>query len=241
MYRAEDSYFWFVAKDRLLCDLLRRESKSSKNHRVADIGCGTGGLCARVSEWTKPVAIDSDATALKFCRRRNLNSLMQAQVENLPLESDSFDALIASDVIEHLDDDAAAVEEMYRAVSPGGAVILTVPAMPRLWGPHDLALGHKRRYTRKLLKRLLCDAGFNKVRIFSFMSTITPLIATVRLIEKYFKTAKPQETISYELPAFINSLLLVLLDFERFLARNGIDLFIGATLVAVAHKGTNLE
>ncbi len=237
MYRAEDRYFWFVAKHRLLSDLFRRELKSPSGLRMVDIGCGTGGFLANASDWVTAVGVDVDSVALKFCRRRDLRLLIRGEINFAPLAADSFDAAVASDLIEHLDDDAAAVRELYRVIAPGGVAILTVPAMPWLWGPHDVALGHKRRYNRRMLGRLLYDAGFCDIKLFSYMSAPTPIIAAVRIIQKFSKSGEAPETISYQLPGFINRLLLALLDTERLLVLRGFDFFIGTTLVAVARKG----
>ena len=236
MYRAEDRHFWFVAKHRLLNDLLLRESKSPEKPRILDAGCGTGSLLASVSDYSIGVGIDPDAIAIEFCRKRGLKLLVRGVIENLGLASGSFDVVLSSDVIEHLDKDVEAVKELYRVLAPGGSAILTVPAIPWLWSSHDLALGHKRRYTRRLLKQVLFEAGFKEIKVVSFMSATAPMVILVRLFRKLMRVSNAGETMTYDIPELVNHLLLWVLDIERKLVIGGFDLFMGTTLVAIARK-----
>ena len=236
MYRAEDRHFWFVAKRRLLNDLLLHELNSMGKPRILDVGCGTGSLLASLSGYSTGVGIDPDAIAMEFCRRRGLKLLARGVIENLGLASDSFDAVLSSDVIEHLDNDLAAVKEIYRVLAPEGFAIITVPAIPWLWSSHDLALGHKRRYTRRSLKRLLFDAGFKEIKVVSFMSATAPMVILVRLFRKLAGISNSGETMTYDIPYPVNRLLLWVLDIERRLVIGGFDLFIGTTLVAIVRK-----
>lgn len=236
MYFAEGTYFWFVAKHRLLNDLLRRRLRGERP-KVLDAGCGTGGLLSILTNWSEPVGIDLDAGAVEFCRRRGLSRVARGDTGRIPFASGSFDGVVSSDVIEHLEDDRAAIDELYRVMVTGGFLIVTVPGMPRLWSSHDVTLGHKRRYGRGQLEKLLLDAGFDRVKVFSYTSFVAPLVIPLRLIGKIFKKGEGGSSVDYGINPAANKLLLKLLDIERFFVLGGADFRIGTTLVGVARKG----
>jgi len=236
MYSAEGSFFWFVAKRGLIDDLLKR-SVGKERPRVLDAGCGTGGLLAALNGWSEAVGVDPAAEAVRFCRQRGLLRVARARVERMPFASGIFDGVVASDVIEHLEDDRAAVCELHRVLAVGGVLLVTVPGISWLWSPHDVALGHERRYARGRLKKLLVSAGFDEVRIFTYMNFIAPLVIPLRLMQKLLRKEKAPDSADYGMNPAANRFLLKLLEIERFLVVRGADFRIGTTIVGVARKG----
>ena len=115
-----------------------------------------------------------------FTRGADPSRFVRARAEALPFAAGSFDAVCAFDVLEHLDDDAGALREMARVAAPGGALVITVPAMPSLWGPHDVVNRHRRRYTRRSLRDAFARAGLPGARIHYFNTLLFPPIAAVR-------------------------------------------------------------
>ena len=89
--------------------------------------------------------------AAAAARARGIGEVVEGYMESLPFEDSSFDFATSLDVIEHLDDDVAGLRELRRVVRPGGSVVVTVPAYPGLFGPHDVANEHRRRYLRRTL------------------------------------------------------------------------------------------
>src|SRR5207244_4418501 len=77
----------------------------------------------------------------------------------LPLAPAAFDVVLALDVLEHLDDDATALAEAARLLKPGATLVVTVPALPSLWGAQDVVSHHRRRYTKRTLRALFARAG----------------------------------------------------------------------------------
>ena len=116
MYRLEDTYWWFVARHRLieaiLTQLYGKNGKNSKNDGseriLLDVGCGTGAMSARLTRFGKVVSADFSDQALQFSRRRGLTNLVGADAMKLPFASNQFDTIIAMDMLEHLPDDSAA-------------------------------------------------------------------------------------------------------------------------------------
>ena len=81
--------------------------------------------------------------------------MLRGDATRLPLAPGSLDLVVAFDVLEHIEDDKAAATGVFEALRPGGTFLVAVPADPRLWSAHDVAVGHVRRYTRPELLDLL--------------------------------------------------------------------------------------
>jgi SAM-dependent methyltransferase len=82
-------------------------------------------------------------------------SVVGALITSLPFADASFDLVCALDIVEHVDDDAAALEELSRVARPGAAVLLSVPLHPELWNAFDDFVGHRRRYRPEALAETL--------------------------------------------------------------------------------------
>jgi len=127
--------------------------------RVLEIGCGTGNFTSHLLDRELVVALDHEPQMLERLRERfpdapNLRAaLAEAEDEEsvTQLANLDLDSCVCLNVLEHVRNDAAALRAMARAVRPGGAIVLIVPAFPSLYGPVDRKLGHFRRYTRDSL------------------------------------------------------------------------------------------
>ncbi len=158
--RMEQNHFWFAARRRLVAHLLRRAAVSP-SHSVLDLGVGGGLFCQLLAQsGYRMTALDFLPAGLRRLHHDAPSvQLVQSSAESLGLRDASFDAALALDVLEHIDDHAATAE-LFRVLRPGGCLILTVPAFPALWSFRDTAAGHRRRYRRQSLVQLLAAAGF---------------------------------------------------------------------------------
>ena len=232
MYELEDHYWWFVARRRLAIKLLKKEMKTERP-RVLDLGCGTGVISRDLAEWANPVSLDMSELALAFSKKRGLKELVQARGEHLPVRTDSIDAILALDIFEHIEDDRAAFREAYRVLKPGGVLVLSVPAFKALWGPHDIALMHFRRYTRPLMRSRLKQVGFAIKQLSYSVFFLFPVVVAVRIIEKR-RTGEAKASLPRVSRSF-NKNLVKLQDIEASLI-SGISLPWGSSVIAVAKK-----
>jgi len=154
MYEVETEHWWFAGK-RVLFKRLLRERLAASGLRILDIGCGTGAVAVDFGRYGWLCASDRSVDALAFARSRGATTVTASDAAILPFRSESFDLVLAFDIIEHVDDDDAMVAELARVLRPGGAVAIHVPAWPSLWSRHDEVLEHRRRYTRRSLTSLL--------------------------------------------------------------------------------------
>ena len=148
-------------RERLLLELFL---SAAPGRRVLDAGAGQGSMASRLERLGYEVtSVDSSAAAVEVLRERLRGEVQQAKVTELPFADASFDGAVLGEVLEHVEDDAAALVEVARVLRPGGVVALSVPANPSLFGPSDEWAGHLRRYTRPALLEA-CAAGGLTVR-----------------------------------------------------------------------------
>jgi SAM-dependent methyltransferase len=144
--------------------------------RVIDAGCGIGNFTARILDRELVVAVDHDAEAIRRLAARrhgpNLRTVTAdiAAPEFRELARFGADSCVCLNVLEHIEDDRAALSNMAAVVRPGGTVVLLVPAFPALYGPVDRNLGHYRRYRRGDIRKLAAAAGLQVRRSHYFNS-----------------------------------------------------------------------
>ena len=129
---------------------------------VLDVGSGAGRLVARLAlRGFAAVGLEpsADFVAHAVARAPAGARFLQGEAAHLPFADGAFAAVVAGEVLEHLDDDAGALAEMARVLAPGGWCLLTVPADPALWDASDDWAGHRRRYMPEGLGALVTGAG----------------------------------------------------------------------------------
>jgi SAM-dependent methyltransferase len=139
---------------------------------VLEIGCGRGGFAARLAQRYNYLGLEPDRESWAQAGAR-LGAIGRGEVRNEPAEalrSREFDLVCAFEVLEHLEDDAAALARWASLVRPGGWLLLSVPAHQHRFGPWDEFVGHYRRYDRDAITALLTGAGFGEVsaRLYGF-------------------------------------------------------------------------
>jgi SAM-dependent methyltransferase len=118
--------------------------------------------------------------------------LLQFDLVKCPLPDDSVDVAVLLNVLEHIEDDAAAVRQLYRIVKPGGAVVMEVPAGPHLYDVYDKVLMHFRRYQLSGLRRLLEGSGFTVAHASSLGAFLYPAFRYVKKRNRRYLEA-PEE------------------------------------------------
>jgi SAM-dependent methyltransferase len=233
MFHLEDRYWWFVARRRMAIGLLRQAAPNCEY--VLDLGCGTGVVSRELNEFSKAISLDMSERALEYCRQRGLTMCVRGDGARLPLRSESVSAVLGLDIFEHIEDDDSAFREAHRILRPGGVVVLSVPAFRALWGPHDIALHHFRRYTARQAAAKLRAAGFEVEKVGYSVFFLFPLVVVSRILEKA-KRGEARASLP-RVSASLNKMLVGLQALEtKIILSPGGRLPWGSSVVAVARK-----
>ena len=175
--RVEREHWFYRGKRDLVRHWVERLAPLRADDLLVDIGAGTGQLLAEVAPTCRALGIEAHPQGLAIAATKPV-ALVQATIEALPIASDAAAVVTALDVIEHVDDDAAALAELTRITRPGGLIVLHVPAFQLLWSDWDVALGHHRRYTRPALLALVARTPL-RVRHCAYVNTAAflPILA----------------------------------------------------------------
>lgn len=234
--KLEERNFWFRARNRLIVWALQRHAPAFTD--FLEVGCGTGyvlqGIAAAFPQ-ARLCATEAQTEGLRFAAARVPRAtFLQMDARRMPFDRE-FDAIGAFDVIEHIAEDEAVLAQLHRALRPGGSLLLTVPQHPFLWSEYDVRAHHVRRYTADELRQKLARAGYEIVKMTSFVSVLLPLMMLSRLIRRPV-AADYDPLAELRIGAVANALLERTLDAERLLIRAGITLPFGGSLLAVARR-----
>ncbi|GFE58401.1 bifunctional 2-polyprenyl-6-hydroxyphenol methylase/3-demethylubiquinol 3-O-methyltransferase UbiG [Geobacter sp. AOG1] len=231
MHRLEENHWWFQGKKLLVTSFLDQAGVQAGNY--LDIGCGTGMFLKEFARFGTGFGIDVSEQALHYCRDKGKANLIKASGDKLPFRGGAFSFVSLLDVVEHSQDDLGVLREAFRVCKPGGTVIVTVPAFSFLWGSHDMAHHHVRRYKRADLARLGENAGFVLERIsYTNFFIFLPL-----LLRRLSSRGKPASTESdlRETPGWLNRLLFSLYKIESMYLKKA-HLPWGVSLLMVLKK-----
>jgi len=168
--RGEPSYVWRAGQERRLEMIIRAAGERLKG-RILENGCGVGMYVEHLSPF------GGEVTGLEYDFERaveahaNSSLIVNAAGESLPLSSETFDLVLSHEVLEHVQDDRAAVCEMVRALNPGGRAIIFVPNRGYPFETHGIYWKGKYYFGNKLfvnyLPRVLRDKLAPHVRVYS--------------------------------------------------------------------------
>jgi SAM-dependent methyltransferase len=170
----------------------RRARAALRRHVLADhrqavlleIGCSSGFLLRELmSDWPEGLVIGSDyinGPLRRLATRMPDLPLLRFDLIKCPLPSASVDAAVLLNVLEHIEDDEAALRQVARILKPGGVAVVEVPAGPRLYDAYDKYLRHHRRYDLREVSQLLERAGLTVVTASHLGCVLYPAFVLVK-------------------------------------------------------------
>jgi SAM-dependent methyltransferase len=215
MAELDQRHWWYRARREVLAALIRREVRPPEGAQVLELGCGTGHNLAMLSEFGHVDALELDEEARRLAEHRLGRSVMCAPLPELAEVRDGhYDLIGAFDVIEHIDDDRAAIMSIATKLKPSGKFVMTVPAHPWMWSAHDVVNHHMRRYSRRALTQLIEESPLRLERLGYFNSLLFPLAVANRVASKLSRNDAADLTLP---PAPLNTALEKVFAAERYL------------------------
>ena len=231
-HRAEDRHWWYRGRRKVIervIDDLHLPARA----RILDAGCGSGRNMVEFARHGTVTGVELSDTSAELARERGAGEVIEGSVLEMPFEANSFELAASLDVIEHLDDDLAALRELRRVVAPGGTLLITVPAYQWLWSGHDEINHHHRRYTRRTLQRVGEQAGWQQVRTTYFNSLLLPAAILLRVLDRFSRKTTESSLDLWVPPAPVNWLLERPLALEAAMIGRGGRIPAGLSLLAV--------
>lgn len=231
VFLSEENYWWYKTYQQLVIHKLSKHI--TPRSKVLDAGCGTGRMLELLNEKYDAFGIDFSAEAIGFCKKRGLQNVQQANLNNYLFVPETYDAIVCTDVIYHraINSDHLLIGKFYKALKNNGLLIVTVPAYELLRRQHDTLVHGARRYSRKSLKKILTTHNF-KIETLSYR---LPWLLLPMWLSKF----KPQtDALSdlKKLPDFLNLMLYKVSLIENFFIGHNIPIPFGTSIIAVAQK-----
>lgn len=209
----EKTHWWHQARIKILSDLVS-SNLNEKDIKILNAGAATGLTSVMLNEFGEVISLEYDRkTFEKLNQKKNIRAV-NGSLTQLEFDDNTFDVICCFDVLEHIQDEAKALNEIYRCLKPGGLLILTVPAYMFLWSSHDEEMHHFRRYTKLGLNKTLNLNNFKNIRstYFNFI-----LFHPIYIFRKIFTSHnKNYEQVNKGL---INTLLKYLFLLDKYILR----------------------
>src|SRR3989344_2109518 len=220
----ERDNWWFKARRNLILNIIN----AGKDSKIIDIGCSGGLLLAELKSkgYNNVYGLDISKQAIEICKKSGLKNTFVGNALKTDFEDESFDVIIASDVLEHLNDDKKALSEWNRILRKNGKIILFVPAFQFLWSDHDVVNNHIKRYNKKDLIKLAESQNLNINRMSFWNFCLFLPSAINKIAKRLIKTAKKKDDF-YSVNEKTNNMLYALLKFENKVIKSGMNFPMG--------------
>ncbi|MFC5520591.1 class I SAM-dependent methyltransferase [Polaromonas jejuensis] len=239
--KSGESSFWVRSRNRLFKKIVQNNLVTSHKTKFLEIGCGTGGFIQKIVE-NENLEITGSEIYLKglLYAKKNLPAVEFVQFDvTKGVIGEAFDLIVAFDVLEHIENDVAAISNINKMLHEGGRVIVTVPQHMFLWSQLDEIVKHKRRYSRRELVTKLQENGFDISYCTSFLFVLFPLMLISRMFDKGRSQSKSDDLALGKRVNFskiLNWIFDCFMRIDEALIGLGISLPFGGTLVVVAKK-----
>jgi SAM-dependent methyltransferase len=233
MAEHDSTHWWYRARREVLSDYITRYAGLPKDARILEIGCGTGHNLPMLARFGEVDAIEIDPAARAIAAKRLGKPVGDAPLPELPgIARGAYDMIAVLDVVEHIENDVAALRAMADCLKPGGRILIAVPAHPWMWSAHDEVNHHHRRYTKATLEKAIAGAGLRSRKMRWMNALLFPLAAAARVAGRL--TGRDDSDDSPP-PAPVNALFERIFRLERHLVGR-VPMTPGVSIVTLAER-----
>ena len=182
MAEYDASHWWYRGRRMIIDKVIANQLTPKDGAAILEIGCGTGHNLAMLQQYGTVDAVEIDPAARELATQRLGKAVLNAPLPELDgIKRNHYAIAGLFDVLEHVEDDVAALRSIGDCLAPGGKLLLTVPAFPWMWSAHDVVNHHQRRYTKATLAKAIAHSGLKLERMSWFNSLLFPVAALARI------------------------------------------------------------
>lgn len=239
-YHLERENWWFLARKEIIRCQIKKLYRNNNTLQILNVGAALGASTIMLQEFGNVTSLEYDKFCCDFARKSLNLEFVNGSITELPFQNNEFDLVCAFDVVEHVEEDQKAVNELHRVCKRGGVIFTTVPAFRFLWSEHDEVNQHVRRYTMKNYIALFSSQK-SKVCFKSYFNFfLFPFIAVLRITSSFFRSPKAIKNVKSDFRKikgkFISNVLLMIFKSESLFLNRHIRLPVGVSLMVIARK-----
>lgn len=234
-HQLEKNYWWFKARRDMIFRLLKKYHVD-QHAKILDMGCSGGVMIQSLKRkgFKNIHGIDISERAINLCKEKGIKNVFVMDATLPKFADEEFDIIIASDILEHIENDDLTLFNWNRILKSTGKLIIFAPAFNFLWSEHDKINHHYRRYTKSTLTKVLKKTGFEIDKSSYWNIKLFSPTCLLRAIQFIFPITRKKSHV-YGMHPILNNLLFYLLKSENWFIER-IDFPIGISVFAIARK-----
>lgn len=240
-YTLEREHWWFKVRGQIIMDRIREISGKRKDLKILNVGAATGKTSQMLEEFGEVTSIEYDQICYEFVKEKLGINIHQGSITEIQFEDNSYDIVCSFDVVEHVEDDQKAVQELVRVCKKDGLVFISVPAFMSLWSHHDVVNHHFKRYVSKEIASLFGQTPSELV----YKSYFNALLFTPIYLFRQLSNALPKswtrdgagsDATAGQSGKLAGGILFSVFNFERWLMKKGIKWPFGVSFLYAVRK-----
>lgn len=217
LYGIEKEHWWHRGRHAIIKKIMEGYLPTGTKPRILEVGCGTGVNYELLSQFGNVTGVEVSKEAIRLCRERGFLDVVEGDIAQCPptLLQHRYDHAVMLDVLEHIEDDDAVLQNLGSVIKPGGYLFISVPAFEWLWSPFDEFSHHWRRYSAQRLREKLEKHNFEIKTLTYFNTFLFPLIFLMRKIESVFHIYSSEKNLLLP-PKALNFVLYTIFRSEKY-------------------------
>ena len=229
----EQEHWWYKGRREILSSIISNFIYKDKKIKILDFGAGSGTNISMLTDYGEVHVYEKDKNTVSYLKKKFENFSNVFVLDELD-ENVLFDLVIASDVIEHIENDSEIIKTLSKSLKINGNILITVPAFNSLYTERDKILGHYRRYNYRTIKQITKN-NFQIIKLSYYNFFLFFLSLLLLVLIKVFKVKSlifsPEKTPN----TFLNNIFYKIFSFEKFLLKY-INFPFGVSIIYLAKK-----